>query len=156
MQEVFIRSNLALRQTSLEVFDRTFAITHVLRMLALVVAFAGILSALMAIQLERAREMAVLRAVGVTPREVGWMMTLQSGLMGLAAGLLALPLGLVMAWVLTYVINLRSFGWTLQFVVSIDLLGQAVVVSTAAALLAGLYPAIIMSRAKPAEALRGE
>ncbi len=155
-QQVVIRSNRALREASLEVFDRTFAITAVLRLLATVVAFVGVLSALMALQLERTREMGVLRATGLTPRQVWGLVTSQTGLMGLVAGLLAMPVGLVMAVVLIYVINRRSFGWTLQMAVDPFVLGQALLLALAAAILAGLYPALRMARTSPAEALREE
>ncbi len=155
-QEVIIRSNRDLRESSLEIFDRTFTITHVLRVLAVVVAFVGVLSALMALQLERARELAVLRANGMTPGQVWKYVSLQTGLLGLFAGVLAVPLGLVLALVLVYVINKRSFGWTLQFAVPPEVLVQAVLVAFVAALLAGLYPAWKMSRANPALALRQE
>ncbi len=155
-QEVLIRSNRDLREASLEVFDRTFAITGVLRMLALLVAFIGVLSALMALQLERSRELAVLRANGMTPAQLWRYVTLQTGLMGLKAGLLAIPLGLIMSAVLVYVINLRSFGWTLQFQVSPSILMQAVLLALVAAIVAGLYPSYKMSRANPANALREE
>ncbi len=155
-QEVFVRSNRALRETSLEIFDRTFTITLVLRLLAVVVAFIGVLSSLMALQLERARELAVLRASGLTPRQVWRYVTLQTGLMGLMAGILSVPVGLVLAMVLTYVINKRSFGWTLQFEVSGAILLQALAVALVAAMLAGLYPSWKMSRANPALALRDE
>lgn len=155
-QEVIVRSNRGLRDVSLEVFDRTFTITAVLRLLAVLVAFVGVLSALMALQLERARELAVMRANGMTPGQVGRYVTTQTGLMGLIAGLLSLPLGLVLAYVLIYVINRRSFGWTLQFEVPPAILLQALLLAVAAALLAGLYPAWKMARANPALALREE
>ena len=155
-QEVIIRSNRALREASLDVFDRTFTVTIVLRLLAVLVAFVGVLSALMALQLERARELAVLRANGLTPRQLWRYVTMQTGLMGLMAGLFALPLGLVLASVLIYVINKRSFGWTLQVDVSPEILAQAVLLALLAALLAGLYPSWKMARANPALALREE
>ena len=155
-QEVLIRSNRALRAASLEVFDRTFAITAVLRLLATLVAFVGVLSALLALQLERASELGVLRAQGLTPRQVWGLVTLQTGLMGLAAGLLALPVGVGLAAVLIYVINRRSFGWTLQMEVSAEVLAQALLLALIAAVLAGLYPAWKMARTSPALALREE
>src|SRR5207237_213339 len=68
--DVLIRDNRALREASLVVFDRTFAITAVLRLLAALVAFAGVLSALMALGLERVHEMGGLRAHGLTPAQV--------------------------------------------------------------------------------------
>ena len=155
-QAVIVRSNRGLREFSLGIFDRTFAITGVLRLLALLVAFVGVVSAFMALQLERAREYATLRAMGLTPREVYGLVSIQTGLMGLVAGLLSLPLGLALAAVLIFVINRRSFGWTLQATVPPETLVTAVVLAVVAALLAGLYPAWKMAHARPAEALRDE
>lgn len=155
-QPLIIRSNKVLREASLAIFDRTFAVTDVLRLLTIIVAFVGVLSALMALQLERAREIAVLRATGLTPAQVWKLVTLQTGLMGLTAGLLALPVGLILSVVLIYVVNKRSFGWTLQFEVAPDILIGAVVLAVIAALIAGVYPAFKMARTSPAEALRSE
>jgi putative ABC transport system permease protein len=155
-QRVLIRSNRDVRRVSLEIFDRTFTITSVLRLLAVMVAIAGILSALMAVQLERARELAVLRAVGVTPGQLRAMVLLQTGFLGLTAGILAVPTGLVLAVMLIEVINTRSFGWSMQMLIPPGPLVGAVVLSLGAALLAGAYPAWKMSQASPAEALREE
>ena len=151
-----IVSNQQLRARSLEVFERTFSITGVLRSLAVVVAFVGILSSLMAMQLERTRELGVLRACGLTPGQLWGLVTQQTGLMGLAAGLLSLPVGIVMAAIMIYIINQRSFGWSLQMEVSPVSLAQAMVIALLAALLAGFYPAWRMARTSPAEALREE
>jgi putative ABC transport system permease protein len=153
-QSVVLRSNAGLRQYSMDVFDRTFTITSVLRLLAMAVAFVGVLSALMALQLERARELATLRAVGMTRREVGGLIGAQTGLMGLMAGLLSLPLGLALAAALVFVVNRRSFGWTLQFSVTPGILLTAVALALIAALLAGIYPAWRMAQSRPAHALR--
>jgi len=154
--EVVIRSNRALREASLEIFDRTFAVTRVLRLLIVAVAFVGVLSALMAQALERTREVAFQRALGLTPRQVWGVITAQTGLMGLVAGLLALPVGVLLAAVLVFVINRRSFGWTMPLDVRPDVLLQGLLLAVVAALLAGCYPALRMARASPAEALRDE
>ena len=151
-----IQSNRSLKKISLEIFDRTFLITSVLRLLAGLVAFIGVLSSLMALQLERARELGVLRANGMTPGQVWQLVTAQTGLMGLAAGLLSLPVGLTLAAVMIYVINRRSFGWTIRMELSPQVLLQALLLALAAALLAGLYPAYKMARTSPALALREE
>jgi putative ABC transport system permease protein len=155
-QEIVVRSNRALREASLEIFDRTFAITGVLRTLTVAVAFIGMLAALMALQLERAREIAVLRTLGLTPRQVWGLVTAETGLMGLLAGVLAVPGGLMLAGILVFVINRRSFGWTMPIDPSPAILLQGVALSVLAAVLAGLYPAWRMARALPADALRDE
>ncbi len=96
-QQLRIRSNREIREYSMGIFDRTFAITQVLRLLAIGVAFIGVLSALMALQLERTREQAIMRATGVTPGQLSRLTLLQTGLMGLYAGLFSLPLGWLMS-----------------------------------------------------------
>ncbi|MCU0493771.1 MAG: ABC transporter permease [Chloroflexaceae bacterium] len=151
-----VGSNRSLREGTLAIFDRTFAITAVLQLLATIVAFIGILSALMALQLERARELGMLRANGLTPRQLWGVVLSQTGMIGLTAGVLAMPVGVVLALVLVYVINRRSFGWTLELNLDPALFGQALLVALVAALLAGIYPAFKMSRTSPAMALREE
>lgn len=143
---VVIRSEAGLRSATLEVFDRTFVITGVLRLLALLVAFVGVTGALMALQLERAREVAVLRMIGLTPAQVRALVMSQTALMGAVAALVAVPLGLAMSWAMVNVINRRSFGWTFDMSVGTDPLVQAVVVALGAAVLAGLYPAWQLGR----------
>ncbi|WP_455205955.1 FtsX-like permease family protein [Kaarinaea lacus] len=155
-QDLEIRSNVAIREASIAIFDRTFAVTQVLRLLAIIVAFIGILSALMAIQIERSRELALMRAIGLTPRQLWIVVSGETGIMGALAGLLALPVGISLAVVLVYVINRRSFGWSMELSVDPFVLAQAIILAVVAALLAGAYPASRLSRIKPAGALREE
>jgi putative ABC transport system permease protein len=155
-QELLIRPTRVIREASLEIFDRTFAITGVLRLLATAVAVIGVLSALMALQLERVREVGVLRAQGLTSAEVWRLVLAQTGLMGAVAGLLALPVGIGLALALVRVINRRAFGWTIETTVPVDVLGEAAGLAVLAALAAGIYPAWRMARTPPASALREE
>ena len=151
-----IRSNRMLREASITIFDRTFAITQVLRALTIFIAFVGILGSLMALQLERAKELAVLRAIGLTPRQLWGLVGAETGLMGLIAGVLALPLGLALALILILVVNRRSFGWTMQITIDPAMLINAIAFALIAALLAGIYPSFKMARTSPALALREE
>ncbi len=153
---VIARTNDVLRSASLDVFDRTFQVTGVLRLLAFVVAFVGVLSALMALELERARELGVMRAWGLEPGELRRLVLTQTGLMGLVSGALAVPMGLALSVIMIFVINKRSFGWTLQMQVGPMVLAEALALALVAALLAGVYPAWRMARTSPAVALRGE
>jgi putative ABC transport system permease protein len=155
-QALVANSNRTLRQNSLDIFDRTFAITQALRLLAIIVAFIGVLSALMSLQLERTREVGILRAMGMTPRQFVSMTLLETGIMGSIAGFLAMPLGYALAWILIYVINIRSFGWTLQMQLAPSYFWQAWAVAVIAALLAGVYPAVRMGRMVIATAIREE
>jgi len=156
VEDLLIRSNRALRQASLDIFDRTFVITNVLRLLALLVAVVGVLSALMALALERERELGILRAQGLTPGQLWGLVTAQTGLMGLVAGLLAVPVGIALALILVFVINRRSFGWTLGVDLGPGDLAQTVALALLAAVLAGVIPAARMARTPPATSLREE
>jgi putative ABC transport system permease protein len=154
--ELLVQSNAELRVSAMEVFDRTFAITGALNLLATVVAFIGILSALMALQLERKREIGILRSNGLTRGQLFRLTLWETGLMGSLAGILAMPVGMILAIILIYVINFRSFGWTMDLALRWEFFAQAFGVAVGAALLAGLYPAWYIGRIQPAEALRSE
>jgi putative ABC transport system permease protein len=155
-QELIVSSNRELRASVFVVFDQTFAITTALNLLATVVAFIGILSALAALQLERTRELGTLRANGLTRGQLFRLTLIETGLMGGIAGLMALPVGTVLAWVLIYIINIRSFGWSLRLQLRPEFYTQAVAVALIAALLAGIYPALRIGRIQPARAIRLE
>jgi putative ABC transport system permease protein len=155
-QSLIIRANQTLRNDVLAVFDRTFAITGALQVLATIVAFIGVLSALMTLQLEKQREAGILRAIGLTARQLWGLVMLESGLMGAAAGLLAVPTGYALCLILVYIINRRSFGWTLQLALTPEPFLQAFGVALAAALLAGILPAYRFSRQQIAETIRYE
>lgn len=146
----------ALRDDAIKIFDRTFAITTAMQLVTTLVAFIGVLSSLLALQLEKTREMGILRALGLTLGEMRRLTFWETGLLGASAGLLALPTGYILAWILIFIINQRSFGWTLQMQLDPVPFAQAFVLAVSAAMLAAVYPAWRLSRMQTAEALRGE
>jgi putative ABC transport system permease protein len=153
---LIVQSNLSLRLSAIRVFDRTFTITTALRLLVGIVAFIGVFSALMALQLERVREIGILRATGMTVSQVRRMVLLETGFMGITAGLIALPVGSTLAFILAHVINPRSFGWTIEFILSPWYLLEALLIALFAAILAGIYPAFRFGRIQIASAIRME
>ena len=155
-QGLFLRSNRDLRQASLEVFDQTFKVTEVLRWLAVFVAVVGITSALMSLQLERGREYSLLKAVGFSQWQLGGQILLETGITGLIAGLMAIPMGLVLALSLINVINVRSFGWSMQTVISIEMIASSIILAVGAALLGGLYPAWRLWRSSITAGMRND
>jgi len=156
MQRLQIRPNRELRSDTLEIFDRTFAITGALQLLTTLVAFVGVVSAMLSLQLEKQRQLGLFRVLGLTVRQMWQLILMETGLMGLVAGVVAMPTGYLLALILVYIINRRSFGWTLQMHILPEPFIQALAVSLIAALLAGLYPAWRVSRRVAADALRFE
>ncbi len=151
-----VRSQREIRDASMAVFDRTFAVTGVLRLLAASVALVGLIGSLLALHLERLREFAILRALGMTPRQLAAMLLLQSGYIGSCAGLLAVPLGLLLAWVLVRVIQSLSFGWSMELTIPVSALWRTPIIGCAAAMIAGAFPAWRAGRSTPLSALREE
>jgi putative ABC transport system permease protein len=156
VQMVLVRPNQVLRAETLEIFDRTFVITGALQLMTTLVAFVGVLSAMMSLQLDKKRQLGILRAVGLTARQLWGLVILETGLMGSVAGLFAMPTGYILAVILIYIINRRSFGWTLQMQLDPVSFIQAFLIAVAASLLAGLYPAHRILKQKTAEAIRFE
>jgi len=155
-QALFIRSNADIRALSMRIFERTFVITRVLYWLAAGVAAVGLVSALLAWELERSRELAILRSLGLTPRGTALLVLAQTTFMGIAALLAAIPAGLLTALVLTGVINRRAFGWQIDLHLTPAQFTDALWLALAAALAAGVYPAWRSARAPLANSLREE
>src|SRR5205823_14235823 len=80
-QALLIRSNADIRALSMRIFERTFVITRVLYWLAAGVATVGLVSALLAWELERSRELAVLRSLGLTPPSTALLLLAPTRLM---------------------------------------------------------------------------
>jgi len=155
-QTLLVRSNAAIRALSMRIFERTFIITRVLYWLAAGVAAVGLLSALLAWELERAHELALLRTLGLTPLATAALVLAQTLFMGLVALLAAIPAGLLTALTLTEVINRRAFGWQIDLHLMPEQFTDALGLALAAALAAGVYPAWRSARAALGEGLREE
>jgi putative ABC transport system permease protein len=138
---VRVASPQAVRAQSLTIFDRTFAITRALTLLALAVAAVGIYNALTALRLQQAPTLALLHAQGLSRAEAWQIGVLRCAVVGGAAVLVAWPLGVAMAWTLCAVVNPRSFGWTVPLALPPAGWAVPLLLGLATALLAGMLPA---------------
>jgi putative ABC transport system permease protein len=136
-----VSAGRAIKQEVTRVFDRTFAVTRLLQLLVSAVAMAALISTLLIYQLMQRTQLATLRALGLRGRELALLLMLQALALGAAAGLLALPLGYALAWLLVHDINPRAFGWTLGFHPEPAAALQTVLLALLLALLATIYPA---------------
>ncbi|HTW38247.1 MAG TPA: ABC transporter permease [Steroidobacteraceae bacterium] len=155
-QALLIVSNADVRALSMSIFDQTFAVTRVLNWLAAGVAAIGLASSVLAWQLERSRELATLRSLGLAPRGAALLVETQTIFMGLVALAAAIPAGLLAAQWLVTVINRRAFGWQIDFHLTGAELSDALVLALAAALIGGLYPAWRSARIAIAAEIREE
>jgi putative ABC transport system permease protein len=153
---LMIAPNDALRRGAVEVFDRTFAVTYALEGVAIIVAMLGAANSLLALVLDRRREIGLIRYLGADRSQIRRMILTEAGLLGLLASLLGLALGMALSLVLIYVVNKQSFGWTIQFHPPALLLSGALLLVWAFTVLAGVYPARFAARLEPAEVVHEE
>jgi len=145
-----------LRHRSVEVFDRTFAITWALEAVAIVVAMLGAANSLLALVLDRRREFGLLRYLGASTGQIRGMILAEAALIGMFASLLGMALGLALSLLLIFVVNRQSFGWTIQFHPPGAPLAAALAVVWLVTTLAALYPARVASGLRPADAIHEE
>ncbi|HQZ38515.1 MAG TPA: FtsX-like permease family protein [Vicinamibacterales bacterium] len=138
---VFIYTNRDLRAEVLRIFDSTFAITYALEIIAIVVAMLGVGATLLTLVIERRRDLSMLRLIGAARRQVQRVVVIEAALIGAASQAIGLVVGLALSVLLVYVINVQSFGWTIQFRVPVWFLLQVSVAVVVATAIAGLYPA---------------
>jgi putative ABC transport system permease protein len=138
---VFIYTNSALRREVLRVFDSTFTITYALEIIAIIVAVLGVGATLLTLVVERRHELSMLRLIGATRRQVVRVVVIEAALIGGASQAIGLVVGFALSIILVYVINVQSFGWTIQFRVPAAFLAQVSVAVVIATTLAGVYPA---------------
>jgi putative ABC transport system permease protein len=153
---VLVFSNAALRQNALAVFDRTFAVTWALEAVAILVAVLGVAGALVSMVLDRRRELGLLRFLGAAAPQIRLLVLCEAGLLGLLANAIGLALGYLLSLLLIRVINVQSFGWTIQFHWPVALLVSALTVLYLASVAAGVYPARIAARLNPIEVIHEE
>ena len=153
---VLMFSNRDLRGEAIRIFDRTFAITYALEAVAVFVAVMGIAGALLALVIDRRRELGLLRFLGAAAGQVRKLILLEAGLLGLLANLAGLALGFALSLILIYVINKQSFGWTIRFHWPVEVLLGALTVVYGATVLAGIYPAEVAVRLNPLEVVHEE
>lgn len=153
---ILIFSNRDLRGEALRIFDRTFAITYALEAVAVIVAVMGVAGALLALVIDRRRELGLLRFLGGAASQVRKLIVVEAGLLGLLSTLAGVALGFALSLILIFVINKQSFGWTIRFHWPVVVLLGALTVVYVATVLAGLYPASVAVRLNPIEVVHEE
>ena len=153
---LIVYTNAALRARILGVFDQTFAVTGVLRVVAVIVAIVGIFLALTALVIEREREIGVLRAIGASRGQVRGVLLTEAALLGAVSSVLGIAAGGCLAMVLTWVVNKAFFGWTIELQWPWLIIATTPLWIIGASMFAALLPAWQAGRVKIAGALREE
>ena len=147
-------SGKGLRRAVLRIFDETFAITTVLLLIALAIAALGIATTLTVMVLERSQQLNTLFAVGASFRQIRTMIFWEAGFMVVIGELAGIFCGFILSYLLVYVINRQSFGWTFLYGVDWDSLGLSIPLIIITALAAALPAVKMVFRRPPATLLR--
>jgi putative ABC transport system permease protein len=139
-----------LKAESTRIFNRTFAVTAALNAFTLGVAGVALLTSLLTLGNSRLPQLAPLWAIGITRRQLAAIELLKTLSVALITALLALPLGLLVAWCLIAVVNVKAFGWRLPFHVFPLQLLELLGVAMAASLVAAAIPVLKLARMQPA------
>jgi putative ABC transport system permease protein len=127
-----------IREISLRIFDRSFAVTYAMEAVAVLVGLFGLSSSLGAIVLSRRREFGVLRHLGLTRAQIRGMLAAEGGLLALVGSAAGLAAGAAVSLVLVYVINRQSFHWSMELHPPYLLLFTSVLVLTLLAVLTAI------------------
>lgn len=139
-----------LKAESTRIFNRTFSVTTALNAFTLGVAGVALLTSLLTLSNSRLPQLAPLWALGLTRRRLAGIELLKTMSVAFITALLALPLGLLVAWCLVAVVNVKAFGWRLPFHVFPAQLAQLLIIAMLAALLATCLPILRLMRLQPA------
>jgi putative ABC transport system permease protein len=149
--QIFFTTNTGVRREVTRIFDSTFAITYALEVIAIAVAGLGVISTLITLILERRGEIAVLGFLGATRHQIRRMVVIEALLIGGVSQVIGVIVGVMLSLVLVFVINVQSFGWTIQFHFPLGFILQSTGLILLVTAIAGLYPA---ARAARVEAIR--
>lgn len=146
MDEEDLINQSELKSFSLEVFERTFAVTGALNILTLSVAGLAILISLLTLATMRLPQLAPVWALGMTRAALSRVELLRAVCLASMTAISSVPVGLLLAWVLLAVINVEAFGWRLpMYLFPADYLRLGAL-TLCAAFLAALWPAIRLAR----------
>ncbi|MSU88332.1 FtsX-like permease family protein [Rhodobacteraceae bacterium 2CG4] len=144
----------ALKAVSRQVFERTFAVTLALNVLTFAVAGLALLISLLTLAGMRLPQLAPLWALGLTRARLARLELVRALLLALVTAALAVPLGVLVAWILLAVVNVEAFGWRIPLRHYPGQWLQLGALAMVTASLAAALPARRLGRTPPALLLR--
>ena len=144
-----IMNNRELRESVITIFNKTFAITYAIELISIVVSLIGVINTMMALVLEKKRELSIIRYLGGSWQQIRNMLVFASGIVGITGILLGTAMGLIMSVIFINVINKISFGWEIHFFIPAFSLAVVALLLFLTTLFAGLVPAKMARKIDP-------
>ncbi|MEM7303127.1 MAG: ABC transporter permease [Pseudomonadota bacterium] len=143
-----------IKRESLRIFERTFSVTSALNVLTLAVAGFAIFTSLLTLSSMRIPQLAPVWALGFTRKRLARLELLRALVLAGFTFLFALPVGLLLAWVLLSVVNVEAFGWLLPMELFPLDWSRMAALALVAVCLAAIIPARKLARIPPAELMK--
>ncbi len=144
-----IMNNNDLRKKVITIFNKTFSITYAIELISIIVSLIGVLNTLLALVIERKREISIIRYLGGSWDQIKQMLVLSAGIVGIAGIVLGTVMGFLISVIFIQVINKISFGWEIHFKIPFLYLSIVVLVLFLTTLSAGLLPAKVARKIDP-------
>ncbi len=139
--QLFVSTHGELRETIVDIMEQSFVVNYAVEIVAIIVAIFSVINTLLASILDRTREIGVLRAIGMTQRQLRTMVMAEAGWMGLIGGLLGLSAGTIISYHHVVYNTKVLTGWTFQYYYPYEIALLSVVLSVVLCLLASYFPA---------------
>ncbi len=136
--------------------DNTFTVFHALELITIMIAMMGITNALLSSIIERKREIAILRTIGATKKQIKSMIITEGGLIGIIGTLMGLISGILISIITVFIINKQTVGWHLEYSLPGYILLCVIIGAIILSVISAYYPAISTFKIKIKEALKYE
>jgi putative ABC transport system permease protein len=153
-EQLYCVTSQEIRREALKIFESTFTVTYALQIIAIIVAGVGVASTLITLIYERQRELGLLTLIGATVGQLKRMVLCEAVLLGAISQIVGIVVGMLLAYVLIYVINVQSFGWTIQFRLPWAFIAMVTLLVISSSALFGLYPAVRAATNDPLKTVR--
>lgn len=144
-----IMNNQELRDKIMDIFNKSFAITYAIEFISIIVSLIGVINTLMALVVERKREISIIRYLGGSWKQIQQNLVLSAGIVGVTGIFLGTLLGSLMSLILIHVVNKVSFGWEIHFQIPLPYVSAIAVILFLTTLLAGMLPAKVARKIDP-------
>lgn len=144
-----IMNNQELRNKIMDIFNRSFAITYAIEIIAIIVSLIGVINTLLALVFERKREISIIRYLGASWKQIQQNMLLSAGIVGVTGIFLGMLLGTIMSFIFIHVVNKISFGWEIHFEIPFLYLLFIITILFFTTLIAGLLPSKVARKIDP-------
>lgn len=144
-----IMNNQELRDKIMDIFNKSFAITYAIELISIIVSLIGVINTLLALVLEKKREISIVRYLGGSWRQIKHTLILSAGIVGASGIILGISMGILMSSVFIHTVNKVSFGWKIVFEVPLVSLFALMCVLFLTTLFAGYLPSRVARKIDP-------